>query len=708
MTCEIAQLSQWRGICSDIVLNLSGARVIVNSEGTYEKVADEFVDEGMFRFITENVGEVISLHASDGTYRYVSPACLELNGYMPSELIGQSPYAFFHPDDLETIREKHLDLLAFAKDQIFTFRFRKKDGTYVWLETSIRAARTRGDSIEILAVTRSVEERMRQSQELARTHALLKTILDEIPLIVFLKDAREWNFVEVNKAYEAFVGMAKEDIVGKNDTAIYSRQAEEKFRKTDREIVSTGNPAQIEHRITLEGMGERILETRKVPLKDEYGTVTHILGVSQDVTAHRLLQEQLRQKDNQYRRISEAISTFITILDNGGIIRYASPSYSRGLGYDIDSMLSLPMADFIHPDDREAFREAVRGTLTTFEKQSLEHRLTRHDGSFMHVESAIEAIADDEGEWVIVACRDITNRVLREEERKKLTHELQLRNEQLEASLRELKNMQDTLVQSEKLASVGQLTAGIAHEINNPLSFISSNINRFEEYFDDANTLLERWKDFGEAARHRAGFESELEALAAMEKTIDLSFLREDFHVLLGHTRDGAMRIKTILDKLRGFVHISGDERTEADLSALIEDTLVMVHNELKYNATIVRDFGDLPPISCNVGEIKQVLINLLVNAGHAIHGHGSITLRTGVVKDLVTVEVSDTGEGIPPEYLNRIFDPFFTTKPVGKGTGLGLWISRSIVAKHGGTLSVKSTLGVGTTFTISLPQKRT
>ena len=195
--------------------------------------------------------------------------------------------------------------------------------------------------------------------------------------------------------------------------------------------------------------------------------------------------------------------------------------------------------------------------------------------------------------------------------------------------------------------------------------------------------------------------------IAKTEEQADVEFAATNFPVLMTHTSEGTERIRSIVDRLRGFSHMATESFAEADMNAALDDTINLTWNELKYKATIVKEYGEVPRISCNIGEIKQVLVNLLVNAAQALKDKGTITLRTKEDAGNLVVQVADTGSGIPEEHLKRIFDPFFTTKPVGKGTGLGLWISATIIQKHGGNLTVDSVVGSGTTMTIALPLVR-
>lgn len=249
------------------------------------------------------------------------------------------------------------------------------------------------------------------------------------------------------------------------------------------------------------------------------------------------------------------------------------------------------------------------------------------------------------------------------------------------------------LVQSEKMAAIGQLAAGVAHEINNPVGYVYSNLQSLGTYLTD----LFRLTDAVETAES-------LEDLRQIRKSIDYDFLRGDLEDLLAESREGIERVKTIIAAMKDFSHTEEEEFRYADLHRGIETTLNVVNNELKYKAEVVRDFGDLPEIQCIISQLNQVIMNLLVNAVHAFESAGTITIRTRCDGDYITLDIADTGKGIEQAHLSRIFEPFFTTKPVGKGTGLGLSLSFNIIEKHHGEISVASTPGQGTTFYIRLP----
>jgi len=292
-------------------------------------------------------------------------------------------------------------------------------------------------------------------------------------------------------------------------------------------------------------------------------------------------------------------------------------------------------------------------------------------------------------------------------DRRRLTEaELLRRNSDLTELNQRLGEAQQQLLQSEKMASVGQLAAGVAHEINNPIGYVHSNLGSLEKYLAELFQALAGY-EAAEAAMPQGPALADLQRL---KEGLDLEFLKEDIPVLMRESKEGISRVRKIVQDLKDFSRVDSQQQWEwTNLHRGIDSTLNIVSNEIKYCADVVKEYSEIPDIECLPSQLNQVIMNLLVNAGHAIEGkRGTITIRTAMAgEDFVRVEVADTGKGIPAENLQRIFDPFFTTKPIGKGTGLGLSLSYGIVQKHGGRLEVRSTVGEGTTFSVVLPIHR-
>jgi len=306
--------------------------------------------------------------------------------------------------------------------------------------------------------------------------------------------------------------------------------------------------------------------------------------------------------------------------------------------------------------------------------------------------------SDDVLTHYVVTLTDIT-------EIKRLESEMAQRNGELRTLNDRLEESQTQLIQAEKMSAVGQLAAGIAHEINNPVAFVNSNLCNLRQYMTDLMQLIDAYRLVADACP--PGNPAVLRA-NQLGKEIDIDFVRSDALPLLNESMDGLERIKHIVADLKYFSRMGESKLELADVHKCLDSTLNVIANELKFKADIVKEYGTLPEIMCMSFQLNQVFMNLLINAAQAIKEHGTITLRTGLGvlanPETVWVEVEDTGMGIPEENLKRIFEPFFTTKPIGTGTGLGLSVSYGIIKKHQGNIEVHSTLGKGTVFLVTLP----
>jgi len=295
-------------------------------------------------------------------------------------------------------------------------------------------------------------------------------------------------------------------------------------------------------------------------------------------------------------------------------------------------------------------------------------------------------------------------------ERKRAEEKLEQKNQELKNAYSELENAQSQVIQQEKMASIGQLAAGVAHEINNPIGFIISNLDSLRGYTGRmAKFFAFQEETVGELAEACAGeivnekITSSFSVLKEKKRALKIDYIIHDTEDLLAETLDGAGRVKKIVQGLKGFARME-NEIILANINEGIESTVHIIWNEIKYKATLVKELGDIPLTKCNPGQLNQVFMNILVNAAHAIDVQGEICVKTWAEQESIFVSIRDTGVGIFPEALNKIFDPFYTTKEVGKGTGLGLSISYDIIKKHEGEIRVESEVGKGTTFTIKIP----
>ena len=358
-----------------------------------------------------------------------------------------------------------------------------------------------------------------------------------------------------------------------------------------------------------------------------------------------------------------------------GIFTYVSPNWTDILGYDVSEAEGKSFAPFIHPEDLQACLAFLQKVVETGKKQSgIEYRVKHKDGSLRWHTSNASCLKDEEGNVIsfIGIARDITDKKAASEELKKANQEL--------------RETQSQLVQSEKMASLGNLVAGIAHEINTPVGAINS-------MHDTLMRAVEKLKD-----TLASTFPKEYNENRAMQASLK---------VILDANRvitTGTERVTGIVRSLRRFARLDEAELKEVDIHEAIDNTLPLVHHDLKNRIEVVKEYGDIPPIVCYPSRLNQVFLNLLVNASHAIEGKGEIRIRTVLQEERVRVSIQDSGVGIPQENLDKVFDPGFTTKGVGVGTGLGLSICYQIVQDHLGEIQVESEVGEGTTFTVILP----
>ena len=277
---------------------------------------------------------------------------------------------------------------------------------------------------------------------------------------------------------------------------------------------------------------------------------------------------------------------------------------------------------------------------------------------------------------------------------------------QMTASLREarerMQNTQVQLVQSEKMASLGQLTAGVAHEINNPVNFVSANVGPLRRDISELFAVLAQYEEIVATQQLQEKFQD----VEKLKQKLDFPYLKDEINNLLDGVQEGAQRTSEIVKGLRNFTRLDEDDRKPADINQGIESALLMLKHQLKNRVEVIKEFGALPPVMCYPGKMNQVFLNLLANASQAIAGKGQIIIKTFSDGEIVTISIRDTGMGMTPEVKKHIFEPFFTTKPVGEGTGLGLPITYGIIEAHDGNIEIYSEPGKGSEFVITLPVK--
>jgi PAS domain S-box-containing protein len=434
-----------------------------------------------------------------------------------------------------------------------------------------------------------------------------------------------------------------------------------------------------------------------VVTRDAEDLPVRVIGINLDITERRLAEAALQESEARFRAIFDSIQEgiFIHDIDTGAILatnRRACELFAKTepelLAASMED-LSSGFAPYTQADAAFWMMRAAAGDPQTFEWHAKDS-----SGRLFWAEITMRRALLAGQERLLAVVRDISTRKLQEAElRQNLERQMQL-NKKLEEA-------DNQLLQSEKMASIGQLAAGVAHELNNPIGFVHSNMGSLEGYLNDLFAIIDA---FEVVEPSNAGTSPQLDVVRKLKEEKDYAFIKSDVAQLMTESKDGLVRVRKIVQDLKDFSRVGEAEWQWADLHRGIDSTLNIVWNELKYKCKVHKEYGDLPEVHCLPSQLNQVFMNLLVNAGQAIVDQGEITIRTGREEEQVWIEVADTGAGIPQENLNRIFEPFFTTKPVGKGTGLGLSLSYSIILKHHGKIEVSSIVGKGTTFRVVLP----
>ncbi len=412
----------------------------------------------------------------------------------------------------------------------------------------------------------------------------------------------------------------------------------------------------------------------------------------------------LRLSVKRFRSVTETATDAIVTVDEHGIITYWNNGAKNIFGFTSGEALGKPVT-IIMP---ERFREKHIKGIDRYNKtgkvkvlgQTLELVGLKKNEVEFPVELTISTWSIGKRRYFTSIIRDIT-------ERKKLETKLIAEMKKVEASNKELQKTYDDLkisqamaLQQEKLAGIGQLAAGVAHEINNPMGFISSNVDTLGRYFKK----LEEFISLTESSLTSEIDSQSRENIIEKRNQLKLDFVLSDTENLIRETMEGAGRVTKIVQDLKSFARPSEEELKISNINECVKSTLNIVWNEIKYKATVDKELGNVPAAKCNPQQLNQVFMNILINAADSIDEKGVITIKSWLEDSFVFVSISDTGCGISGKNLTKIFDPFFTTKEIGKGTGLGMSISYDIIKKHDGKLEVESKVGKGTTFTISLP----
>jgi len=541
---------------------------------------------------------------------------------------------------------------------------------------------------------------------LERQTALLTSVLNSMSDLVFLKESNG-VYLGGNTELERLLGRRLEEIVGKIDYDFFPRDIADSFRNNDKIVMAQNKPRSNEEWFTYPDGHSVLFDTLKAPLRDEDGKVIGLLGVSRDITERKRIENALRESEERFRTLAAVAPVGIFQTDPRGNCTYLNRRWLEIAGVELEQVLGKGWEKAVHPDDREWVVQEWYGAIARGEQSDIECRLMTPDGRVIWVSQRLVPLRNDTGGVVayIGIIADITALKQADAALRKTYRELEERTQALEDANRHLRNMQAQMVQSEKLASLGRLVAGVSHEINNPLSVISNNLVVMSR---DAFAVIEVYKRYEQLARENDPVRR-AQMLGEIRRTFDIAdidYIAGNLDRIFKRTLESAERIRRIVRNMRDFARLGEAQWKEAQINEALETTLTVLTHEIRHkHINVVKDYGDMPEIYCMPGSLNQAFFNIIINAIEAVPENGTIIVTTWTTERTVKIAISNNGPAIPREHLDKLFDPFFTTKP--RAVGLGLAITYGIIAEHEGRIQVETDPAAGTTFTIELPLRK-
>ncbi|MEG4965539.1 PAS domain S-box protein [Microcoleus sp. B6-A1] len=732
----------WDGVLIDISDRKLAESALRQSEARFQKMAAN-VPGMIYQYLRHPDG-------SD-QFTYVSSGCWELYELEPEKVEQNSDliWATVHPEDLKPLLESIAISGGTLKPWKYEGRIVTRSGKLKWIRGIARPELQPGGDILWEGVTIDIsdrklaeialseskialqqanlelEKRVRERTEALETSKkMLWLVINNIPQLIAWKD-RDLVYLGGNKNFAKVAGFNHpSEIAGLTDFDMpWKPEETEFFRAADRRIMATNTPEYhiIESKMQADGT-QCCLDTNKIPLHDNSGNVVGILSTFEDITDRLSLAAQVRASEELFRTIFEdaPIAIYLANLDDNKLVR-VNKTYCEMLGYTAAELLGKTFIELGHPEDSPKNLQVAdslkRGEITHYQ---IELRQIAATGKIVWVNVTATLIRDGEGKPIynLGMIENITNRKISAAALQASESQLRKQAAQLQEAYEQLQNAQIQLVQSEKMSSLGQMVAGIAHEINNPATFINGNISHTYNYFHDLIELLTLYQEC---------YPSPGPQIAEKIKELELDFLKEDLPKMLNSMRVGVERISNIVLSLRNFSRLDESEMKLVDVHEGIDSTLLILQHRLhqasiKSGIEIIKEYGKISKIHCCAGQLNQVFLNIISNAIDALENQPqprTIVIRTLMKKaglkshsknqlsncDRIVICIADSGPGMSEEVRKRLFDPFFTTKPVGSGTGLGLSISHQIVVeKHKGSLRCISAPGQGAEFWIEIP----
>ncbi len=650
--------------------------------------------EELLRLITDNAADLIAVVDAHGQRLYNSPSYRSALGYSPAELTSTDSLDQVHPEDRERVAAAARQAIESGGNNQVEYRMRHKDGTWRILESTGSAIRNERSEVEkLVLVARDVTVR-KQVETLARENEeRLGSLIANIPGAVYrctpLPERRMEFVSELIWELSGFPSTDFLDDRAQTFTSITHPEDLPQVLAALQEGVSRRQPYVADYRVVRGDGTLRWVHEKGQAVFDAAGGVRWLDGVIFDITERKQQEEEMRRMHTETEKLFASISAVLIGVDVSGRVARWNEAAAQKFGLAAEAVMGRPFHALPLAWDWEKLLAVVSEAVHTDRHLELDNfQFTPAAGRHISLNLSVTPSKPDVENRLnyILLAVDTTQR------------------RELETQLR----------QAQKLESIGQLAAGIAHEINTPTQYIGDNLRFLQDAFRELGRLLAAHGALLVATQHGGAPPEVIAAAAAAAETADVGYLQGEIPRAIGESLAGVERVATIVRAMKDFSHPGSEEKTPVDLNRAIESTLTVARNEWRYFAELETDFdATLPPVPCLPGEFNQAVLNLIVNAAHAIAaklgdgagGKGVITVRTRKDGDWADVRIRDSGTGIPEAARARIFEPFFTTKEVGKGTGQGLAIARSVVVdKHGGTIAFETETGIGTTFIVRLP----
>ncbi len=627
----------------------------VTRDITERKKAEEALRESeeKYRLHFENVSDVIFSYNREFRILSMSPSVKQMLGYSPEELIGKrfTDLNILAPECLELALSNALHTLEGERVTTGEYIFITKDGSRRYGELSPASPLVAdGKVVAVLSVGRDITERKQIEEALRQSEERYRELVEKANDIIYTHDMAG-NFTSINKAGEQVIGYMRDEILGMNISQVLTPESLELARKMTSRKVNPGGSTQYEIEIAAKD-GHRVLLEVSTRLILEGDKPVSVQGIARDITKRKDMERQLRQREQGYLILLESTHDSIIVVDAETLkVVFGNRRFALMFGFDpvLHDAVGVNLLDFIYPEDREiAIKGFAEDLYQRERRQRYDVRAKTKDSREIWVSALATRIEFQGRVAVLLSLRDVTKEKRMEEERQKLEEELLLAG---------------------RLAAVGELAAGVAHELNNPLAAIQG----FAQLFTSRNDLDETMKN-------------------------DLGIVYRE-----------AQRAAKITQNLLSFARRHEPEKHLISINEVIQKTLEMHAHQMKVNniEPVVDFAADLPKTMADFFQMQQVFVNIIINAEQAMieaHGRGRLLVETQWVDGVIQITFTDDGPGILKENLERIFDPFFTTKEIGKGTGLGLSVCYGIIQAHGGRIYARSKPGEGAAFVVEIP----